>query len=163
MSPPLRNVIRKHTWNNDSQVLGSGSSKGFWPRMTDVLKQPKPLGSEQEESRVFLFPIPYSSFSSNLSIISSYSLPFRLEIDYRCYFEGQLLSIEVTRGAGLRIIIIIFVFLGLYLWHVKVPRLGVGLNRSCSFWPSPQPQQRGIQVVCATYTTARGNIRSLTQ
>ena len=135
MSPPLRNVIRKHTWNNDSQVLGSGSSKGFWPRMTDVLKQPKPLGSEQEESRVFLFPIPYSSFSSNLSIISSYSLPFRLEIDYRCYFEGQLLSIEVTRGAGLRIIIIIFVFLGLYLWHVEVPRLGVGLIGAAASGP----------------------------
>ena len=39
---------------------------------------------------------------------------------------------------------------------------GWGLNGSCSCWPTPQPQQLGIQALSVTYTTAHGNARSLT-
>ena len=38
---------------------------------------------------------------------------------------------------------------------------GQGSNRSCSCWPIPQPQQRGIQAESETYTTAHGNAGSL--
>ena len=38
----------------------------------------------------------------------------------------------------------------------------LGSNRSCSFEPTPQLQQRGFQAISATYTTAQGNARSLT-
>ena len=34
---------------------------------------------------------------------------------------------------------------------------GQGSNWSCSCWPTPEPQQLGIRVVSATYTTAHGN------
>ena len=53
-----------------------------------------------------------------------------------------------------------FVFLGPHLWHMEVPRLGS--NRSYSCRPTPQPQQHGIPAVFVTYTTAHGNVRSLT-
>ena len=36
-----------------------------------------------------------------------------------------------------------------------------GSNQSFSWQPTPQPQQRGILVMSATYTTARGITRSL--
>ena len=39
---------------------------------------------------------------------------------------------------------------------------GEGLNWSCSCWPTPEPQQHGIQAPSATYTTAPVNARSLT-
>ena len=39
--------------------------------------------------------------------------------------------------------------------HMEVPRLGV--NWSCSCWPTPQPEQHGIQVASVTYTTACSN------
>ena len=51
-----------------------------------------------------------------------------------------------------------FVFLGLHPWHMEIPRLGV--NRSCSCWPTPQ--QRQIRAVSATYTIAHGSAGSLT-
>ena len=35
-------------------------------------------------------------------------------------------------------------------------------NQSCSCWPTPQPQQHGIQATSVTYTTAHGNAGSLT-
>ena len=37
-----------------------------------------------------------------------------------------------------------------------------GSNLSCSSWPTPQPQQRRIQAISASYTTAQGNARYLT-
>ena len=37
-----------------------------------------------------------------------------------------------------------------------------GPNQSCSCWPTPQPQQCGIQAMSLTYTTAHGNTGSLT-
>ena len=39
---------------------------------------------------------------------------------------------------------------------------GQGLNWSCTCWPTPQPQQCGVQAMPATYTTAHGNVGSLT-
>ena len=54
----------------------------------------------------------------------------------------------------------LFCLLGPHMQHTEVPRLGS--NRICSRWPTPQPQQRQIQVTSATYTTAHGNARSLT-
>ena len=38
-----------------------------------------------------------------------------------------------------------------------------GSNQSCSCRPMPQSQQRGIWAASMTYTTAHGNVRSLTQ
>ena len=38
---------------------------------------------------------------------------------------------------------------------------GQGYNWSHSHWPTPEPQQRGIQATSSTYTTAHGNTRSL--
>ena len=37
---------------------------------------------------------------------------------------------------------------------------GQGSNQSCSCWPTPQPQRRGIRAVSTTYTTVQGNTRS---
>jgi len=51
-------------------------------------------------------------------------------------------------------------FLGPYLWHTEVSRLG--MNLSCSCQPKLQPQQCGIWDMSVTYTTAHGNTRSLT-
>ena len=53
-----------------------------------------------------------------------------------------------------------FVFLGLHLQHMGVPRLEV--NQSCSCQPPPQPQQCHFQVTSVAYTTAHGNTGSLT-
>ena len=53
-----------------------------------------------------------------------------------------------------------FFFLGLHLKHMEKPRQG--LNQSCSFRPTPQPQQWGIWATFVTYTTAQGNTGSLT-
>ena len=39
---------------------------------------------------------------------------------------------------------------------------GYGSNQSCSHQPMPEPQQLGIQVTSATYTSAHSNTRSLT-
>ena len=39
---------------------------------------------------------------------------------------------------------------------------GQWLNRSCSHRPTPEPQQRRIRAMSATYTTAQGNAGSLT-
>ena len=52
------------------------------------------------------------------------------------------------------------VFLGLYLRHMEVPRLGVKSELFCQ--PTPQPQQRQIQAASVTYTTAHDNAGSLT-
>ena len=43
---------------------------------------------------------------------------------------------------------------------MEVPRLGV--ESELYHWPTPQPQQRQIWTVSATYTTVHGNTRSLT-
>ena len=43
---------------------------------------------------------------------------------------------------------------------MKVPRLGS--DQSCSCRPTPQPQQCQIPAASATYTTAHGNVGSLT-
>ena len=53
--------------------------------------------------------------------------------------------------------IFFFFFLGPHLQHMEVTRLG--LNQSCSCWPTPQPRRMSTSV---TYTTAHGNPRSLT-
>ena len=55
----------------------------------------------------------------------------------------------------------LFVWLGLPPRHMEVSRPGV-YNQSCSFWPTPQPQQHQIRAMSVTYTIARGNARSLT-
>ena len=53
-----------------------------------------------------------------------------------------------------------FYFLGLHMWHMEVPRLGVKSELSCH--PTPQPQQPGIQGESSTYTTAHDNAGRLT-
>ena len=54
----------------------------------------------------------------------------------------------------------VVVFLGLHLWHMEVPRLGVELELQLP--PIPQPQQHQIRAESATYTTAHNNAGSLT-
>ena len=56
---------------------------------------------------------------------------------------------------GIFFCLLSFVFLGLHLWHMEVPRLG--------FEVELQPQQHQIQAPSVTYTTAHGNTGSLTQ
>ena len=56
----------------------------------------------------------------------------------------------------------VFFFLWLHLGHMEVPGLPQGSNWSCSCSPTSQPQQHQIQAASVTYTTAHGNIRSLT-
>ena len=51
-----------------------------------------------------------------------------------------------------------FFFFWPHLRHMEVPRLGV----ESKLQPMPQPQQRKIWAMSATYTTAYGNVRSLT-
>ena len=57
-----------------------------------------------------------------------------------------------------------FLFFFAFQGHIcgiwKFP--GQGSNQSCSFWPTPQPQQCQIQVTSATYITAHSNTGSLT-
>ena len=50
-------------------------------------------------------------------------------------------------------------FLEPLLWHMEVPRPEGprGSDRSCSRWPVPESQQRGIRTASATRTTAHGN------
>ena len=67
-------------------------------------------------------------------------------------------------------IVTIFAFFFFFFWFLlfraapqgiwRFP--GQGSNQSFSCQPMPQPQQRRIQAVSATYTTAHGNARSLT-
>ena len=46
---------------------------------------------------------------------------------------------------------------------MEVPRLGVQLELQLpAYTTAPQPQQRGIRAVSATYTTVRGHAGSLT-
>ena len=52
------------------------------------------------------------------------------------------------------------VFRWAHPWHMEVPRLGS--NRSCSRWPTWQPQQRQIQGKSPTHTIVHSNARSLT-
>ena len=52
------------------------------------------------------------------------------------------------------------IFWGPHPQHMEVPRLGS--IRSCSHWPTPKPQQRGIRAVSVNYTTAHSNVGSLT-
>ena len=49
-------------------------------------------------------------------------------------------------------------FLGRYHGIWRFP--GLGSNWSCRRWPTPEPQQHGIQALSATYTTAHGNAGS---
>ena len=51
-------------------------------------------------------------------------------------------------------------FLGLQLWHMEVPRLGVKSELLPRL--TPQPQQRGIWAASSTYTTVYGSVGSLT-
>ena len=58
------------------------------------------------------------------------------------------------------IYLVSYCFLRLHLRCIEVPRLGS--SQSCSRQPTPQPQQFGVRVTSATYTTAHSNARSLT-
>ena len=58
-------------------------------------------------------------------------------------------------------IFLIFIFLGLHLWHMDVPRLGVKLELQLPAYT--QPQQHQIWVVPVTYTAAHSNAGSSTQ
>ena len=56
----------------------------------------------------------------------------------------------------------LFICLFIYLYfqghtHTIWKFPGQGSNQSCSFWPMPQPQQRGIVATSVTHTTAHSN------
>ena len=56
--------------------------------------------------------------------------------------------------------IFLFFILGLHLWHIDVPRLGV--KSELQMRPMPQSRQPRIQAASAVYAAACGNARSLT-
>ena len=70
----------------------------------------------------------------------------------------KLLSLKCSSG--------FFFFFCLFLFRAAPTPLGgshdTGLNRSCNRWPMPQPQQHRIWAVSVIYTTAHGNLGSLT-
>ena len=77
--------------------------------------------------------------------------------------DSDIIS-NIKEVQGEVVCFVLFVFLGLRLQHMDVPRL-VGrneLNRSCSCGPQPQPQQHQIQATPVSYTTTRGKGRYLT-
>ena len=53
-----------------------------------------------------------------------------------------------------------YCFLGLHLWHMEVPRLGVKMQLQLPARTTPQQRQIGAKSV--TYTTAHCNAGSLT-
>ena len=55
---------------------------------------------------------------------------------------------------------VLFVFLGLPLWHME--GLWLEVTSELQLGPKPQPQQRWIQAVSANYAAACSNARSLT-
>ena len=55
---------------------------------------------------------------------------------------------------------IFFLFSGLHLWHIEVPRLGV--EAEIQLLAYAQPQQHQIQAAFVTYATACSNTGSLT-
>ena len=55
-----------------------------------------------------------------------------------------------------------FSFSGLHPWHMEIPRPGVESELQWSCWSTPQPQQHRIWTTSATYTTAYGNVGTLT-
>ena len=54
-----------------------------------------------------------------------------------------------------------FVFLGLHLWHMEVPRLGVEWELQLPAYTTATATQ-GIRAASVTYTTVHGNNGSLT-
>jgi len=60
-------------------------------------------------------------------------------------------------------VVIGFFFYFLFFLLFRAAPVAYGeLNRSCSCWPMPQPQQHQIWTLSATYTTAHSNTKSLT-
>ena len=100
--------------------------------------------------------------------------------EYRCLLDSHTLNFSHSPGlcyqalepfgyvpfpsVRIRIAFFFFFFFAFILgprpWHMEVP--GQGSKHSYSHWPTPQPQQRGIQDGFMTYTTAQGNGGSLT-
>ena len=76
------------------------------------------------------------------------------------FYMREFSNAIFSRKFRFLMLLLLFCFLGPYLWHVEVPSLG--LNQSCSCWFAPQPQQCKIQATFAAYTTAHSNSRSLT-
>ena len=71
-------------------------------------------------------------------------------------YQGLILSV-IGYHINRKIQFIFFVLLGPHPRHMEIPRLG--LNWSCSCWPTPQQHQ--IQDMSATYTTTHGNAGDL--
>ena len=67
---------------------------------------------------------------------------------YLTYFDYKKMAISFFLSFCL--------FLG--IWRFP----GQGSNRSCSRWPTPEPQQCRIRASSVTYTTVHGNSRSPT-
>ena len=70
--------------------------------------------------------------------------------------SGMPLYFELHYFSRVQMSFVFLFFLGPYMWHMEVPRLGFESE------PTPQPQQLGIRPVSATHTTNHSNARSLT-
>ena len=80
-------------------------------------------------------------------------------------FSGQMSRSGISGSYGNSIFrVFFFSFLGPYLQHMELPRLGSNQSFRCQPIPQPQPppQQCQIQAASMTYTTAYGNTGSST-
>ena len=68
-----------------------------------------------------------------------------------------LSNISNSSGTHFASSILFFIFSGLHLRHVEVPRLGSHGSWNCS--PMPQPQRHGIRAMSVTYTATHSNAR----
>ena len=95
--------------------------------------------------------LPFNNFHTYIERVSRMEV-IRLVLNMWCV--DSVICIPLKDG------FLLCFFLGLHLRHVEVPRLG--LNSSCSCWPTLQPQQCWIQAASGTCTIAHSNARSLT-
>ena len=101
-------------------------------------------------------PSIYQSFTIPLSIVSISSTNL-LSITYHLS-NHPVFNLPSQIVNAFFSFFLVFFFLGLHLWHMKVPRLGSNQSYSCQC----TPQLHRIWAAPMTYITAHSNTRSLT-
>ena len=125
-------------WNCELQLSNAGAGE-------------KTEGSVKEEQRgIGEITVKYTILMD--IILMNLSNRLRIHTINPRIIENYLQQLQKTHS--------FFFFLQSHLWHMEVPRLGS--NQSCSFQPTPQPQQCQIPATAATYNTVCSNAGSLT-